>query len=36
MEGGLTILYEIPTELNPQMPTVDETATPNDSNYGIE
>jgi len=35
MEGGLTILYEIPTELNPTMPTLDEI-TPDDSNYGIE
>ena len=35
MEGGLTILYEIPSELNPSMPTVDEI-TPDDSNNGID
>ena len=35
MEGGLTILYEIPTELSPQLPALDAIAV-NDSNHGID
>lgn len=35
MEGGLTILYEIPTELSPQLPALDLVGL-DDSNHGID
>lgn len=35
MEGGLTILYEIPTELSPQLPALDAMSV-DDSNHGID